>query len=94
MSGRTADDLTRATNLWELNEVTVQALKWALPNGILAYDPAEQGWFEDPVFYREGNLLLGVLSREAFAVLRLSDVEAEQLSEAMFPSHDSLPRIG
>jgi hypothetical protein len=93
MSGRTADDLTRSTKLWELNDVTVQALKRALPSGVLAYDPAEQGWFEDPVFYREGNLLLGILSHEAFAVLRLSDVEAEQLSKAKFPSHDSLPRI-
>jgi len=28
-------------------------------------------WFEDPIFYREESLMLGVLSHEAFAVLRI-----------------------
>jgi len=94
MSGPTADDLTRSTRLWELNPVTFGALQEALPNGLLSYDPEGRGWFEDPILYREGNLLLGVLSHEAFAVLRLSVLEALRLSEAGFPSHDSLPRLG
>jgi hypothetical protein len=94
MSGATADDLTRSTRLWELNPVTLGALQQALPNGLLSYDPEGRGWFEDPILYRDGNLLLGVLSREAFAVLRLSVVESMRLSAAGFPSHDSLPRVG
>ena len=94
MSGATADDLTRSTRLWEMNPVTIEALRLALPNGLLSYDPEGSGWFEDPILYREGNLLLGVLSHEAFAVLRLSVVESMRLSAAGFPSHDSLPRVG
>jgi len=94
MSGATADDLTRRTLLWEMNQVTVGALQQALPNGLLSYDPEGRGWFEDPILYREGNLLLGVLSHEAFAVLRLSALESVRLSAAGFPSHDSLPRVG
>jgi len=93
MSGRTADDLRRTTKLWTLNDVTMKALRDALPGGVLSYDPTEPGWFEDPVFYREGNLMLGVLSHEAFGVLRVSAGEAARLSAAGFPSHDSLPRI-
>lgn len=94
MSGATADDLTRRTRLWELNPDTVGALQQALPNGLLAYDPEGQGWFEDPILYREGDLLLGVLSHEAFAVLRISVLESVRFSAAGFPSHDSLPRVG
>jgi len=94
MSGATADELTRSTLLWEMNQVTVGALQQALPNGLLSYDPQGRGWFEDPILYREGNLLLGVLSHEAFAVLRLSALESVRLSAAGFPSHDSLPRVG
>jgi hypothetical protein len=94
MSGRTADDLTRSSSLWELNAATIAALKQALPDGLLTYDPAGSLWFEDPVLYREGRLILGVLSHEAFAVMRLSDLESGQLSAAGFPSHDSLPRLG
>jgi hypothetical protein len=92
MSGATADDLTRRTRLWELNEETIEALRILLPDGLFGYAPAERGWFEDPVFYRDGRLMLGILSHEAFAVLRLSETESAQLSAAGFASHESLPR--
>lgn len=92
MSGRTADDLTRLTPLWHLNETTIDALQRAMPEGLFSYAPAEHGSFEDPVLYRDGQLLLGVLSHEAFAVLRVSEAESAQLSAAGFRSHDSLPR--
>lgn len=94
MSGRTADDLSRPTERWTLNETAIRALKEALPDGFFQYDPRQDGWFEDPILYRDGELMLGVLSHEAFAVLRLTDAESHQLDEAGFPSHDSLPRIG
>jgi hypothetical protein len=94
MSGRTADDLTRPTKIWELSAPTIAALAHALPDGLLAYDPSDESSFENPVIYRDGQLLLGVLSHEAFGVFRLSDDEARQLHEAGFPSHDSLPRAG
>lgn len=92
MSGRTADELTRRTPLWHLNDVTIDALMRAMPDGLFSYAPAEHGSFEDPVLYRDGKLLLGVLSHEAFAVLRISEVESAQLAAAGFRSHDSLPR--
>ena len=94
MSGPTADELRRPTRLWKLNDKTVGALKQALPEGLLQYDPGDGSWFEDPVFYREGSLMLGTLSHEAFAVLCISEQEAEQLTAAGFRTHDSLPRIG
>jgi hypothetical protein len=94
MSGKTADDLHRETELWKLNQSTIDVLKHALPAGIFQYDPRDGGWFEDPILYRNGELMLGVLSHEAFAVLRVSDRESAQLAAAGFPSHDSLPRIG
>jgi hypothetical protein len=92
MSGATADDLTRSTRVWTLNDTTIEALQIVLADGLFAFSPTEGGWFEDPVFYREGRLLLGVLSHEAFAVLRLSENESGQLSAAGFLSHESLPR--
>jgi hypothetical protein len=94
MSGRTADDLVRPTKLWELNDATALALTHALPDGLLAYDPSEESSFENPIIYRKGQLLLGVLSHEAFGVLRLSEDESHQLNDAGFRSHDSLPRVG
>jgi hypothetical protein len=92
MSGTTIDDLRRTTVSWELNPFTVGALRDALPGGLFQYDPWEPAWFEDPILYRAGEMMLGVLSHEAFAVLRLSESEAEKLAEAGFSSHESLPR--
>jgi hypothetical protein len=92
MNGQTVDDLTRRTPVWELNSFTVGALRQALPGGLFQYDPWEPAWFEDPILYRNGEMLLGVLSHEAFAVLRLSEAEAEDLENAGFASHDALPR--
>ena len=94
MSGRTADDLVRATERWALNETSIDALRDALPQGIFEYDPRPEGWFENPILYRDGELVLGVLSHEAFAILRLATSEAADFDAAGFPSHDSLPRIG
>lgn len=94
MSGPTADDMRRDTALWTLNADSISALMKALPDGLFEYDPLRGAWLEDPVIYRGGELMLGVLSHEAFAVLRLAEDEAAQLADAGFPSHDSLPRIG
>lgn len=94
MSGRTADDLMRNTERWSLDEVSISALKDALAEGVFQYDPLQDGWFEDLILYRDGELILGVLSHEAFGVLRLAQSESEELDAAGFPSHDSLPRIG
>ena len=94
MSGRTADDLSRPTERWTLNETSMSALKDALADGLFQYDPSHDGSFEDPILYRDGELMLGVLSHEAFGVLRVTDFESEELDAAGFPSHDSLPRIG
>lgn len=94
MSGRTVDDLTRRTDLWELNQVTVGALKQVLPAGLFQYEPWGDSWFEDPVIYRDARMMLGVLSHEAFAVLSITELESTQLLAAGFPSHESLPRIG
>ena len=95
MSGRTADDLFRATERWTLNETSVSALKEALTDGFFQFEPwQDDAWFEDPILYRDGELMLGVLSHEAFAVLRITVAESQELAAAGFPSHESLPRIG
>jgi hypothetical protein len=94
MNGKTVDDLMRSTPTWQLNHFTVGALRQALPGGLFQYDPWEPAWFEDPILYRNGEILLGVLSHEAFAVLRVSESEASDLEDAGFTTHESLPRAG
>jgi hypothetical protein len=94
MSGRTTEDLVRPTDLWALNDATAIALELALPDGVLDYRVGEYGWFEDPILYREGEVMLGVITHESSAVLRLTKVEAADFAAAGFVSHDELPWIG
>jgi hypothetical protein len=94
MSARTADDLTRQTELWALNDATIGALRQAFPRGVLEYYPADEGWFENLVLYRDGELMFGAITHEHAAVLRITELEHAELAAAGFRSHDELPYIG
>lgn len=94
MSGRTANDLTRLTELWALNSVTIDALREAFPHGVLEYYPSDEGWFEDLALYRDGELMFGAITHERAAVLRITDLEYAEFAASGFQSHDELPYIG
>lgn len=42
-------------------------------------------WFEDPVFYRNGEFMLGVVSHENEGLLRVTQVERRMLEAKGFP---------
>lgn len=78
---------TRDVDLFELSDGAVAALDTLLPFGLLSWwfehlDTAQ--WVEDPVVYRDGELLLAVVSHEHLAELRLSDDERADLLASGF----------
>jgi hypothetical protein len=85
---------TRAVPLWRLSPETVALLHPLLPDGILTYRiDEENGWLEDLVIYRGGQLLLGVVSHEGEAILELSLDEYRSFSMLGIPSRDQGPGI-
>ena len=71
--------------LWRLSEASIEQAIALLPDGLFT-EPSysDDGWIEDPTFYRAGDILLGVVSHEHEAFLQVSPVEAEELKRLGF----------
>ena len=71
-----------ATTLYRLDEDSIRRLQAFFPTGLF-HGPSygsDQPWAEDPVLYRDGRLMLGVISHESFGQLRLSARERDMLA--------------
>lgn len=76
---------THPTQLWELNDASAAILLECFPRGLLTYYPENAVWFEDPCLYRGAELMLGAISHEAEAVLRLESSEQLTLDQSKIP---------
>jgi hypothetical protein len=74
-------------DLWRLDADTVEILLSAFDHGILTYYPGDAAWCEDPVVYRAGELLLGIISHESEGVLRVTAQDEASLVSAAIPFH-------
>jgi hypothetical protein len=85
------DQVVRSTALWRLTPETIGIIKELFPGGVFDYPASEtaSGWFEDPTFYREGVLTLGVVSHENEGVLCLTKAEHTALAELGIRTYES-----
>ena len=72
--------MTREVRLWRLTPLSATLLHEFLPDGLFSHDVQERGWFENPIIYRDGAFLCGVLTHERDGCLRVSSDEARELS--------------
>lgn len=70
-----AAELTRDVRRWALTADSLAALLPFLSHGLLEPRVGPSGWLEDLAIRRRGELLLGVLTHEREAVLRLTPAE-------------------
>ena len=85
---------TRAAWLWELTPASFSALQEFLPSGLFSYASKDEGWFEDPMIYREGELMLGIVSHESEGILRVTRDERQLLERDGFPFRASGAYVG
>lgn len=72
------DEPARHVRLWRLDEDALQALRAFLPDGLFTHRVDPHGWLEDPMLFRDGRLMLGVVTHQREGVVR---VESEELRE-------------
>lgn len=84
--GRTSgpDPFIMPTELWRLASASLAALQEFLPDGLFTYRSGKEGWFEDPVLYRGGEFMLGVVSHESEGIVRVTDKERRLLEAEGF----------
>lgn len=74
----------KPTELWRLNAASFAALQEVLPGGLFHYQVEKGGWLEDPVLYRRGEFMLGVVSHEKEGVVRVTNTECRMLEAEGF----------
>jgi hypothetical protein len=77
-------DRTRDVRLWRLDSTSAALLESYLPRGLFTNAVNPLGWFEDPLVYRNGELMLGVVTHEQEGVLRVSSDELRELERLGF----------
>jgi hypothetical protein len=92
LSGSAAEDFRREARLWLCTSDSLAVLPGLFPLGPFAYPFGETAWCEDLILYRDGELMLGIISHEDAGLMRLTQLEVSQLSAAGYPTDTSWPR--
>lgn len=74
--------------LWALDEASLEQLRRFLPDGPLSYGAqgiGAAGWLENLIVYREGELMLGVVTHEQEGVVRVTPAERAELEALGIP---------
>ena len=87
----TAPDCTREVRLWTLTAESLALLEPFFPDGLFTHGVHERGWLEDPLFYRNGEFLLGVITHEREGLIRVTPDEERELIELGIPLGDVAP---
>ena len=75
---------SQAVRLWALNEEAVVALRTFMSGGLFTHVVDPRGWLEDLAIYRDGALMLGIVTHEQEGVLRATPQEVRELETLGF----------
>ena len=85
---------TREVRIFTLNAASLEALLPFLAGGLFHNVPGPNGWLEDFAFYRDGDLVLGVVTHLQEGTLRLTAAEHEEVARMGVVSTESEEWVG
>jgi hypothetical protein len=78
------DEPARVVRLWRADGDGLATLRSFLPDGLFTHRPNPIGWLEDPMLFRNGQLMLGVVTHQREGVLRVDADEHRELERIGF----------
>ncbi len=76
--------------LWRLDDRAVPLLREFLADGLFTHRVDPRGWLEDPMLFRDNQLVLGVVTHQQEGVLRVTPDELRELERTGFDfSHEA-----
>ncbi|MEO8621272.1 MAG: hypothetical protein ABI625_09425 [bacterium] len=95
MSAAKRDELNRSTDLWLLSGSSIGVLRAYFPDGLFTYPTSEwdEGCLEGPTFYRDQQIMLGVVSHEREGILTLTAAEHDAVAALGIASRDQPERL-
>lgn len=94
LTAPTPTDLVRLVRLWTYNDASLTRLLTFLDDGLFHWPAGPDGWLEDLTIYRDGELLLGIVSHEQEGVLRLTPEEHAAVAAAGIESASTAESVG
>jgi hypothetical protein len=94
LSAPVGESFTRQVSLWTLSPETESLLREAWLPGFVSREYNVDLWLEDLAVYRDGELMMAVLSHENGGVLRVTELELQELRRIGFPDRDAVPWVG
>ena len=94
LTASTPTDVVRPVRLWTFNDASLERLLTFVDESLLHSPAGPDGWFEDLTIYREGELVLGLVSHEREGVLRLTPAEHREVAALGIPSEATAEWIG
>ena len=78
----------RPTRLWKATPASLAVLRQFFADGLfdIPNDASDSGWLEDPTFYRDGDVILAIVSHEGEGFVRLTELEHVQLAARHLPT--------
>jgi hypothetical protein len=81
-------DVIRPAQLWRASGELLEALQTFFADGLFTHMTSvhEDGWLENPTIYRDGEIMLGVVSHEREGYLQLTEIEVTQVAAMGIPT--------
>ena len=78
----------RSAQLWRATPELLAIIKQFFENGLFTYMTSlhSEGWLENPTFYRDGEIMLGIVSHEGEGYLQLTSLEEAELAAIGVPT--------
>jgi hypothetical protein len=86
LAAATPTDFVRPVRLWTFSDASLARLLSFLDRSLFLWPAGPDGWFEDLTIYRQGELVLGLVSHENEGVLRLTPDEHREVAALDMPS--------
>ena len=78
VAGYDFDTKPRQVEVWRLSPQSIATLRDLFPGGLFGARVSPNAWAEDLCVYRGGRLVLGTVTHEEHAFLRLTDAEWQE----------------
>jgi len=94
LTARTEHLFIRFTALWRLSAASLAVLQDFMPEGLFSSPRGRGSRLEDPIFYRKGEFMLGVVSHENEGIVRVTAREGDLLEAEGFVLRPSGTMVG
>ena len=87
------DEPARVVRLWQLDDEALASVRAFMPEGLFTHRIDPHGWLEDLILFRDGQLMLAVITHQREGIARVTAKELRELERIGFDFAESATSI-